>query len=247
MFFHEHLDVRTWPLFNWKPYWGAGDGALHGPISLVHFHGPKPDEYICLGGNETTGASIPDTNITDSIQDLVKQCKSHGTACWRFVELFLEYREQLATSNESYRLRLADPLPQTPKPDMQQSQPIDYRRPSARKAPQSSVHASSLRHSLRNIRKPTSQVPPKPPKSSQNRFSEEAKSDDHYSNRGALLAALSDIEAAWERIEPSQKQRNRPRSTKNSKVRPQSAPQTAPRSAKSATAVNLRQRPGKGR
>ena len=37
----DRFEVRTQPLFNWKPYWG-----YHAKASVIHFHGPKPSEYL---------------------------------------------------------------------------------------------------------------------------------------------------------------------------------------------------------
>eukprot|EP00316_Scyphosphaera_apsteinii_P023193 CAMPEP_0119303636 /NCGR_PEP_ID=MMETSP1333-20130426/5036_1 /TAXON_ID=418940 /ORGANISM="Scyphosphaera apsteinii, Strain RCC1455" /LENGTH=617 /DNA_ID=CAMNT_0007306367 /DNA_START=214 /DNA_END=2064 /DNA_ORIENTATION=- len=40
-FYQGRFDVHHWPFFNWKPYWGYSARA-----KIVHFHGPKPREYL---------------------------------------------------------------------------------------------------------------------------------------------------------------------------------------------------------
>jgi hypothetical protein len=40
-FYAGKFVVHRWPLFNWKPYWGFNADA-----KLIHFHGPKPADYI---------------------------------------------------------------------------------------------------------------------------------------------------------------------------------------------------------
>ena len=37
MFYAGQFEVRLWPSWNWKPYWGYQSDA-----KLLHFHGPKP-------------------------------------------------------------------------------------------------------------------------------------------------------------------------------------------------------------
>ena len=40
-FYRGRFDVANWPAFNWRPYWPYAPGRA----SLLHFHGPKPDDY----------------------------------------------------------------------------------------------------------------------------------------------------------------------------------------------------------
>merc|ERR1712014_250638 len=40
-FYQGRFDVHLSPTFNWKPYWGFSSRA-----KVVHFHGPKPREYL---------------------------------------------------------------------------------------------------------------------------------------------------------------------------------------------------------
>jgi len=52
-FYQGRFDVVHWPVFNWKPYWGHLASAR-----LVHFHGPKPNEYLSyLSRGHNRGAS----------------------------------------------------------------------------------------------------------------------------------------------------------------------------------------------
>lgn len=232
MFFHEYLDVRAWPLFNWKPYWG--NEAAHGPISLVHFHGPKPDEYshfhqsmlLANTTSETKGPGATNViNTTNAIHVLLKQCEIHGNDCWRFVELFVAYCEKLTIGDETYRPQLAKST-QIPN-GVLPSTPID-------RASSAQTHRGSSRSAaLRNIRRPPARPPPKPT----TRKTKEALSE-YYSNRDALSAALRDVEAAWKRIDPSRTQQKRPRLAK-SEVKPRSLPRAAPWSARS-TVVNIK-------
>ena len=54
-FYQGHFDVAHWPVFNWKPYWGHLASAR-----LVHFHGPKPNEYLSyLNRGRNLSASPP--------------------------------------------------------------------------------------------------------------------------------------------------------------------------------------------
>lgn len=39
--------LRAWPRFNWKPYWRVTSDAV-----IVHFHGPKPMDYVHYWTNE---------------------------------------------------------------------------------------------------------------------------------------------------------------------------------------------------
>ena len=47
--FFVHLDAR----WNWKPYWGHNRAA-----ALVHFHGPKPDDYAAHRERRSTSHAI---------------------------------------------------------------------------------------------------------------------------------------------------------------------------------------------
>ena len=47
-YYQGNFSVVAWPLFNWKPYWGYTTNA-----SLIHFHGPKPDDYYAFHQNGT--------------------------------------------------------------------------------------------------------------------------------------------------------------------------------------------------
>jgi hypothetical protein len=216
MFFHDYFDVRTWPLFNWKPYWG--DKMTYGKVGLVHFHGPKPHEYIRFHTNKPADLNTKDdANTTNAIQWLLKQCETHGSHCWRFTQLFLTYREQLASGDESYQPQQR--APQTPtveaseEADCTDDIPPDGTHSCRQQAlwgkcSQSwmkgfccmSCRLAALYSAPRAARRPSRPAPQKPKDLGQT-------SSDYFSDRDALLGALRAIDNAWKRIEPDQKHR----------------------------------------
>jgi hypothetical protein len=60
-FYQGRFHVTVWPLFNWKPYWGYCPTA-----KLIHFHGPKPNQYWAFIRNGTA---------TEPMKDLLGKCK----------------------------------------------------------------------------------------------------------------------------------------------------------------------------
>ena len=52
-FYSGRFFVQNWPLFNWKPYWGYCAAA-----KIVHFHGPKPHDYLAHATGGPTRHSI---------------------------------------------------------------------------------------------------------------------------------------------------------------------------------------------
>jgi len=52
------------PSFNYKPYWPIEKGTLETEASILHFHGPKPNEYIRLIGTKKK-CSVPKTELCD--------------------------------------------------------------------------------------------------------------------------------------------------------------------------------------
>lgn len=57
--------MRPWPLFNWKPYWGYNARA-----KLIHFHGPKPLDYMC----HLRGTLQNCSGSSQAFEDLLTQC-----------------------------------------------------------------------------------------------------------------------------------------------------------------------------
>merc|ERR1712228_232059 len=47
-FYSGKFLLRAWPRFNWRPYWGFETG-----ITIVHFHGPKPRDYIAYNRDKS--------------------------------------------------------------------------------------------------------------------------------------------------------------------------------------------------
>ena len=96
-FYTGKFNVHRWPLFNWKPYWGYNPRA-----KLVHFHGPKPDDYIVyrVTGQVTHKAlttllrrcregrasSSPASSAAQNLNDI------HGWGCYRYTEVYLKWR-----------------------------------------------------------------------------------------------------------------------------------------------------------
>lgn len=73
-FYQGRFDVHAWPLWNWKPYWGHRIGAL-----MVHFHGPKPSDYIAHMHNEGTSPLF---------QDLLARCDRLSESCYLYTQMF---------------------------------------------------------------------------------------------------------------------------------------------------------------
>ena len=48
-FYQGRFYVRSSAAWNWKPYWGGAtlrqSGEVTGSMQVVHFHGPKPQDY----------------------------------------------------------------------------------------------------------------------------------------------------------------------------------------------------------
>ena len=64
-FYRGRYDVVTWPTFNWRPYWPY----VPDKVSLLHFHGPKADDYAAF---LATGASP--SPLYDGV---LSRCDSH--------------------------------------------------------------------------------------------------------------------------------------------------------------------------
>jgi hypothetical protein len=83
MFYQGKFEVFESPLFNWKPFWGGESGA-----SLVHFQGPKPQEYLSYA----THICNPDSDYAAEpeaiIVQLMDQCLAEPT-CMHFTGRWL--------------------------------------------------------------------------------------------------------------------------------------------------------------
>ena len=66
-FYRGKFDVMSWPLVNWKPYWGYCAAA-----KLVHFHGPKPSHYVAYQ-NDPHHSRVPNL-----LMGLVQKCVAGG-------------------------------------------------------------------------------------------------------------------------------------------------------------------------
>eukprot|EP00908_Phaeocystis_cordata_P014041 Transcript_25147.p1 GENE.Transcript_25147~~Transcript_25147.p1 ORF type:complete len:1461 (-),score=286.79 Transcript_25147:2270-6652(-) len=84
-FYQGRFEVRTDPLFNWKPYWGFN--ALAG---LVHFHGPKPYEYLAHAGRACQPRTGPEEPV-DAIVKLMDVCLTHASGCMRYVAPWVQF------------------------------------------------------------------------------------------------------------------------------------------------------------
>jgi len=88
-FYQGRFHVVVWPLFNWKPYWGYCPAA-----KIVHFHGPKPNQYWAFI-RHGTGPKM--------MKDLLAKCKPppeqpfacnekldviNGSGCSVYLEMF---------------------------------------------------------------------------------------------------------------------------------------------------------------
>ena len=89
-FYSGKFVVHRWPLFNWKPYWGFNARA-----KLVHFHGPKPDDYVVFrqSGVATHTALTVLLNRCREPTEEHPGRRAHG--CFRYTEQFLQWREYL--------------------------------------------------------------------------------------------------------------------------------------------------------
>ena len=77
-FYQGRFDVHKAPSFNWKPYWGYNDRA-----KIVHFHGPKPEEYV-------RHRHAP-TKDNANMAPIFKAC-DHTTKCYTHVHTWLRVR-----------------------------------------------------------------------------------------------------------------------------------------------------------
>ena len=110
-FYSAKFEVRPWPRFNWKPYWGGSTdnvtklpGQLHsGRPKIIHFHGPKPIDYLCylqrysqprkslhLDEHCATVANV--SGIREVFETLVSQCGSLPSVCFQHVATYLYWR-----------------------------------------------------------------------------------------------------------------------------------------------------------
>ena len=90
-FYQGHFDTHRSPAFNWKPYWGKSPGEGH--EKLIHFHGPKPLEYI-EHVNNPAGVSNP------AISDLLQLC-DQSSGCYEWVDLWLWYYNDSRMLNDA--------------------------------------------------------------------------------------------------------------------------------------------------
>ena len=72
-FYRGAFAVVPLPVFNWRPYWSYSPSA-----ALLHFHGPKPEDYrrYLIGGPETAA------EMAAPFADIFKRCEGAGCAAW---------------------------------------------------------------------------------------------------------------------------------------------------------------------
>src|SRR3546814_11137538 len=63
-FYAGTFSVVKWPVFNWKPYWNLPNVA-----KIIHFHGPKQNDYTRFLHHNTTANAMVD--------HLMKKSSSH--------------------------------------------------------------------------------------------------------------------------------------------------------------------------
>jgi hypothetical protein len=107
-FYRGKFEVRTWPHFNFKPYWGFSQEA-----KLVHFHGPKPADYLAhalrpsaqdrprLFDALLARCGPPIAFVRAAAADTLSPGEWGGIGCFRYIQLYLRFRTRLES----------DPLP----------------------------------------------------------------------------------------------------------------------------------------
>ena len=90
-FYQGHFDTHRSPAFNWKPYWGKPPGEGH--EKPIHFHGPKPLEYI-EHVNNPAGVSSP------AMSRLLQLC-DQSSGCYEWVDLWLWYNNDSRMLNDA--------------------------------------------------------------------------------------------------------------------------------------------------
>src|SRR3546814_603018 len=76
-FYAGKCSVVKWPVFNWKPYWNLPNVA-----KIIHFHGPKPNDYHRFLHDNTTGNAMFDHLLKKS------SCHSPSSHCRQAIDLF---------------------------------------------------------------------------------------------------------------------------------------------------------------
>ena len=82
-FYQDRFEVRTAPLFNWKPYWGYNADA-----SLIHFHGPKPEEYLAYAGRACHPEAV---RPIEAIVGLMDTCQNMNNGCMQYIKPWLDF------------------------------------------------------------------------------------------------------------------------------------------------------------
>mmetsp|Transcript_30884 Transcript_30884/g.98624 ORF Transcript_30884/g.98624 Transcript_30884/m.98624 type:complete len:872 (-) Transcript_30884:333-2948(-) len=112
-FYRGKFEVRTWPLFNFKPYWGFSPEA-----KLVHFHGPKPADYLAhalqpyaqdrvrLFDGLLALCGPPIAFVRTAAAQVLSPGEWGGVGCFHYIQLYLRFRARLES----------DPLPGQPHP-----------------------------------------------------------------------------------------------------------------------------------
>jgi hypothetical protein len=112
-FYRGKFEVRTWPLFNFKPYWGFSPEA-----KLNHFHGPKPADYLAHALQPDAQDRVrlfdgllalcgpPIAFARTAAAQVLSPGEWGGVGCFRYIQLYLRFRTRLES----------DPLPGQPHP-----------------------------------------------------------------------------------------------------------------------------------
>ena len=86
-FYQGRFQVRTDPLFNWKPYWGYNAEA-----SLIHFHGPKPAQYLAYAGRRCNeDLQKPKEVITHLMDECLETWHGTNWGCMDYMTPWVEF------------------------------------------------------------------------------------------------------------------------------------------------------------
>ena len=85
-YYQDNFDVHRSPAFNWKPYWGYSPRA-----TMVHFHGPKPHEYLLYHHGGAKG-------INPNLVGILQQCDK-APGCLSYVQTWLRWKHSITSGN----------------------------------------------------------------------------------------------------------------------------------------------------
>ena len=86
--YQGRFDVHLYARWNWKPYWGHNRAA-----ALVHFHGPKPDDYTAHRAGRNASHAIFESFVAECDRaDNASLARGEGRGCSQYLD---DYREAL--------------------------------------------------------------------------------------------------------------------------------------------------------